>query len=135
MTTDQMNIVLGDTILVKNFQAGNKWLPGVISRRTGPVSFVVQISDGCERCCHQDQLQRSTVDVTVDEPIETDTTPPSADTPDLQPSDTEPSSGVSSRPELEQVTAAPEQSVPNQSFRKTYLGQNRTAVQRYQPTW
>ena len=70
----------GDTVLVKNFQSGNKWLPGVISRKTGPVSFVVQMYDGRERRCHQDQLQRRTVDVTVEESIETDTTPPRADT-------------------------------------------------------
>ena len=64
------------------------------------------MSDGCERRCHQDQLQRRT-DVTVDEPFETDITPSSADTSDPHsPSDTEPTSGVSSRPE--QVTAAPE---------------------------
>ena len=60
--------------MVKNFQAGSKWLPGVISKRTEPVSFVVQMCDGCERRCHQDQLQRRT-DVTVDELFETDITP------------------------------------------------------------
>ena len=27
---------------------------------TEPVSFVVEMSDGCEKCCHQDQLQRRT---------------------------------------------------------------------------
>ena len=63
--------------MVKNFQAGSKWLPGVISKRTGPVLFVVQMSDGCERCCHQDKLQGRT-DVTVDKPFETDITPSSA---------------------------------------------------------
>ena len=31
----------GDTVFVKNFQSGDKWLPGVISKRIGPVSFVV----------------------------------------------------------------------------------------------
>ena len=77
----------------------------MISKRTGPVLFVIQMSDGCERHCHQDQLQGRT-DVTVDEPFETDITS-SADTSDPHsPSDTEPTSGVSSRPE--QVTAAPE---------------------------
>ena len=55
-----------DTVFVKNFQSGDKWLPGVISKRTGPVSFVVQLSDGRERRCHQDQLQKRTVEVTVD---------------------------------------------------------------------
>lgn len=31
----------GDTVFVKNFQAGDKWLPGTISKRSGPVSFEV----------------------------------------------------------------------------------------------
>ena len=105
MMASQMNIVLRIR-LGQEFSSGSKWLPGVISKRTGPVLFVVQMSDGCERRYHQDQLQGRT-DVTVDEPFETDITPSSADTSDLHsPSDTEPTSGVSSRPE--QVTAAPE---------------------------
>ena len=57
---------VGDYVFVKNFQSGDKWLPGVISQKTGPVSFVVQLSNGRERCCHQDQLQKQTVDVTVE---------------------------------------------------------------------
>ena len=54
------------------------WLrhwPGVISQKTGPVSFVVQLSNGRERRCHQDQLKKQTVDVTVEEPIETELQP------------------------------------------------------------
>ena len=54
---------VGDYVFVKNFQSGDKWLPGVISQKTGPVSFVVQLSNGRERHCHQDQLQKQTVDV------------------------------------------------------------------------
>ena len=104
--------------MVKNFQAGSKWLPGVINKRTEPVLFVVQMCDGCERCCHQDQLQRRT-DVTFDELFETDITPFSADTSDPHsPSDTELTSGVSSRPE--QVTEAPERFISSQPIRKTY---------------
>ena len=92
------------------------------------------MSDGRERCCHQDQLQRKTVDVTVEEPIETDTTPPRADTTDLySASDTELSSAVLNRPE--QVTDISPQSVPSLPSRKTYPTRNRTTVQRYQPTW
>ena len=68
----------GDTVFVKNFQAGDKWLPEIISKRTGPVSFEVQLSNGCIRQCHQDQLQRRTVDVTMEESIEMEIpTPPS----------------------------------------------------------
>ena len=55
-----------DNVWVKNFQAGNKWLPGVINKRTEPVSFVVQMSDGHERPCHQDQLASYTLAVKID---------------------------------------------------------------------
>ena len=57
--------------------------------------------------------------MTVDELFETDITPSSADTSDPHsPSDTELTSGVSSRPE--QVIAAPERSISRQPIRKTY---------------
>ena len=32
---------VGDSVLVKNYHHGDKWLPGVIQKKTGPVSFVV----------------------------------------------------------------------------------------------
>ena len=58
--------------------------------------------------------------MTVDEPFETDITPSSANTSDPHsPSDTEPTSGVSSRPE--QVTAVP---ISSQPIRKTYPTRN-----------
>ena len=45
------------TLFVKNFQSGDKWMPGVIREL---------LLYGClihERCCHQDQLQKRTVEV------------------------------------------------------------------------
>ena len=67
----------GDTVFVKNFQSSNAWLPGVIKKKTAPVSFIVKLSDGRERRCHQHQLQKRTVEVIVEDPIELETpTPP-----------------------------------------------------------
>ena len=72
--------------------------------------------------------------MTVEEPIETDTTPARADTTDLHsPSDTELSSAVLIRPE--QATDTSPQSVPNLPFRKTYLTRNSTTIQSYQPAY
>jgi hypothetical protein len=34
----------GDNVFVKNFSSGPCWLPGVISEKTGPVSYIVQIA-------------------------------------------------------------------------------------------
>ena len=36
-------------------------LPGVIERTTGPVSYVVKLTDGRTRRCHQDQLRTRTI--------------------------------------------------------------------------
>lgn len=47
----------GDCVYVKNFATGSPWLPGVIHRRTGPVSFVVDLSDGRQVRRHQDHLR------------------------------------------------------------------------------
>ena len=115
-----------DTVFVKNFQAGDKWLPGIISKRTGPVSFKVQLSNGCIRRCHQDQLQRRTVDVTMEESIEMEIPTPPANSCNSQlPTETEPSVPVSQ----------PAISVPDPPLRKTYPSRRRTTVQRYEPSW
>ena len=50
MMAGQVNIVLRKEIL--SWSRIFKLVAGVISKRTGSVSFVVQMSDGCERRCH-----------------------------------------------------------------------------------
>ena len=126
----------GDTVFVKNFQSGDKWLPGVISKRTGPVSFVVQLSDGRERRCHQDQLQKRTVEVIVDSPVETETPVPRTSATDQHSSSEteEVSSAVPiSNVIPEQATVASEQSAHSSPLRKTYPTRRCTTVQRYEP--
>ena len=56
-------LVVGDSVFVKNYGQGSKWLPCVISRQTGPVSFVVTFGDGRERRVHQDQIRNRTVSI------------------------------------------------------------------------
>ena len=65
------SFVEGDTVFFKNYRPGVKWLPEVIVKKTGPVSFLVRLGDGHERCCHQDQIRKRTVDVTLEPIIET----------------------------------------------------------------
>lgn len=48
-----------DSVYVKMFATGFPWLPGVIHHQTGPVSFVVDLSDGRQVCRHQDHLRVS----------------------------------------------------------------------------
>ncbi len=42
---------------VKNYGSGNNWLSGSTVKCTGPVSFLVKLQDGRDRCCHQDQIR------------------------------------------------------------------------------
>ena len=43
---------------VKNYSgSGHPWLSGEVVKTTGPVSYLVRLSSGRTRCCHQDQLR------------------------------------------------------------------------------
>ena len=57
-----------DPVFVRNYHQGDKWLPGVISEKTGPVSFKVTMTTGQDRCCHQDQIRKRSPDVEVPNP-------------------------------------------------------------------
>ncbi|XP_064387325.1 uncharacterized protein K02A2.6-like [Halichondria panicea] len=52
----------GDLVYVRNYQSGNRWLPGVIQEKTGPVSFRAKMQNGQVRRCHVDQVRNRTVD-------------------------------------------------------------------------
>ena len=54
---------VGDRVFVRNYHQGEKWLSGCIKKRTGPVSFLIKLTDGRYRRCHQDQLHRRCTDV------------------------------------------------------------------------
>lgn len=51
-------------MFLKNFGAGPKWLPGKIVDVTGPVSFrvLLEIENGRNKQCHQNQLRARLVD-------------------------------------------------------------------------
>ena len=44
-------------MFVRNHAQGDKWLPGVISALSGPVSYRVKLQDSRIIRCHQDQLR------------------------------------------------------------------------------
>jgi hypothetical protein len=50
-------VCVGDTVFVKNFGGGNRWLAGKVIKKTGPVSFHIRLDDGRYRRCHQEQLR------------------------------------------------------------------------------
>ena len=38
-------MTVGDDVFVRYYHGGERWLPGVIVKRTGPVSFLVRLAD------------------------------------------------------------------------------------------
>ena len=46
----------GDLVYARNYAQGEKWIPGKIEERTGPVSFEVELNDNQRIRRHQDQV-------------------------------------------------------------------------------
>ena len=61
----------GDSVLVKNFSAGEPWLPGVIHSKTGPSSFTVDLTDWRRVQRHLDQLRKNTSVAVIEDPSTT----------------------------------------------------------------
>ena len=49
-------ISVNDNVFVRNYSYGPKWLPGVVTEQTGPVSFKVRTGNGLQKR-HQDQIR------------------------------------------------------------------------------
>ena len=52
------NIKEDETVYVRNFGPGQKWLPGTIVATTGPVSYCVLLEDGRVWRRHQDHMRQ-----------------------------------------------------------------------------
>ena len=74
-------------VFVKNFAPGPKWLPGIIIKSTGPVSYVVVLNDGREVRRHVDHIrerrEKSTdvIDVQMNVPSNMPLTPSQSPSP------------------------------------------------------
>ena len=44
--------------MVRNLRPGEKWVPGTIIERTGPLSYLVQVTGGQTWKCHIDHLKQ-----------------------------------------------------------------------------
>ena len=93
----------GEAVYASNFRRGLRWLPGILTRSTGPTSLAVQLEDGRLSRRHQDHLiQRSCV--------------PQASTADQEvPADPSPASPAAEQPELQQEETPTQPAVPVQS--------------------
>ena len=99
---------VGDTVFVKNFGAGRRWLLGQIIEITGPVSFHVLLEDGRPKRCHQDQLRPRVVD-------ERDAPPP----PPPSQGDPDPSFPISDPTSSEETPPAPQDVGPPEPPQQT----------------
>ena len=133
---------VGTDVFVRNYHQGDRWLPGVIEKRTGPVSFKVKLTDGRIRRCHQDQVRNRSVDLPQESHTESDVTVPatvpSSPTTTLPESPTA-DSGTSHERDTPSVDTPEisDTSVDNSytGVTKTYPKRSRDPVERYEPTW
>jgi len=62
---------VGDSVFTRNFSKGDKWLPGRIVERTGPVSFKVELEgEGLIWRRHQDLIRKRHVDEIPYSPVD-----------------------------------------------------------------
>ena len=73
----------GQPVFVKNFGVGVKWLPGIVSEKSG-VSYKVCLEDGRFKHCHQNHLRSRVVEKNLSEIAADDTRPTEADIPMTQ---------------------------------------------------
>ena len=73
----ERSLEVGDRVFVRNYHQGDKWLPGVIHKKTGPLSFLAKLADGRYRRCHQDQVRKRSVGLSADPPVEPEVSVPS----------------------------------------------------------
>ena len=64
-TSGHRTFASGDKVYTKNFGQGQRWLPGVITEVTGPVSFMVRLGDGRIIRRHQDHLRIRKNDIEI----------------------------------------------------------------------
>lgn len=118
----------GDSVLVRNYLQGEKWLPGTIVRQTGPVSYSVRLSDGRERRCHQDQVRKRWAEIEIPEGVDVDTpTPPPDPAEVMRPGNT---TETGRSPEAPESVGDPAVDPP-----RTYPHRERKTVDRFEPKW
>lgn len=140
---------VGDSVFISNYHNGPKWFPGVIEKKTGPVSYSVRLQDGRIRRGHQDQIRRRSVEVTSDRDSCEDVSvpqiesapstlpdPPTSDVTDsLSPGPTESSGVTESEPTPASTSSSVTDSTGPTAEPKSYPTSSRASLIRYEPTW
>ena len=58
------HFTIGDTVFVRDFPTGKKWLPGTVTQVRGPLSFLVTLDDGHVMRRHIDHIQQRSLSAT-----------------------------------------------------------------------
>ena len=132
---------VGDDVFVRNYLHGDKWLPGIIQQKTGPVSYRVRFTSGKDRRCHQDQIRERSVEVSYrefDDPdVSSDPTVPSTIATDSHANSesTTPDSSTNAEDATSDSVTTDAAVVNPTPTEKTYPKRNRTPVVRFEPSW
>ena len=141
---------MGDDVFVRNYHHGDKWLPGVIQQKTGPVSYRVRFTSGKDRRCHQDQVRKRSVEVSQDSYREFDIPDiniPSSETTVPSTTATESSAYNSNSESVTTDSSTNAECASSDSVTtdaavanptptgKLYPKRNRTPVVRFEPSW
>ena len=125
---------VGESVLVRNYRpGGEKWLSGVIEKKTGPVSLLVKLSSGQFRRCHVDQVRKRSVEAPREISVEPDLDIPSE--PIVRTPESTPTVTDQDLPVIENDTQRTSASADTQNARKSYPQRARTQVTRFEPTW
>ena len=130
--TKSRNFPVGQNVMVRQFRAGPKWIPGTILKQTGPLSYIVKVHNGLEWKRHVDHL-RANVNK---EPLNSESQP-SANYSELDsddfplPSTDENSSDVSSGSEITVSSDNASTSIPEVETSPRYPTRIRNEPDRY----
>ena len=102
-----------------------------------PVSFVVKLTDGRVRCCHQDQLHRRSVEVHMGSSVDSEVSVSLTEISLPRTSSTElPVPTPKTNVNVEGPSAmTKDTAIPSNLAEKTYPKRTRTPVIRFEPTW
>lgn len=72
-TTQNREFEPGQSVMMRDYRGKDKWIPGMIAQRTGPVSYRVQVDPSTQWRRHADQIVTSQIpimlpDVEIPEP-------------------------------------------------------------------
>ena len=125
---------------MKNNHLGDKWLPGVIQKKTGPVSFVVKLTHGRLHRCHQDQLHRHSLQVHMNSSVESEISVSSTEISLPLASPTEPpvptpETNVEGPSAMDPSLVTTDTAILSNLPEKTHPKRTRTPVIWFEPTW